>query len=60
MHTNPNLPQEPRREDFQDEEEFLEARDAWRHQVMPILALARSVESRRQREQSRSEDSSEK
>ena len=36
----PELPPEPKLKDFPDEESFLEARDAWRHQVLPIKRLA--------------------
>ena len=39
----PALPPEPRREDFQDEEEVLEALAGWRHRVGPVLRLARSA-----------------
>lgn len=42
------LPPEPKRKDFDDEESFLEARDAWRHHVGPAVraAKARSQASR--------------
>jgi hypothetical protein len=41
------LPEEPKLENFPDEESFLEARDSWRHHVMPILRLAQSTMKRR-------------
>jgi hypothetical protein len=36
-------PPEPQREQFPDEESYLEARDGWRHRVMPILSAVRSA-----------------
>jgi hypothetical protein len=30
------LPDKPKLEDFPDEESFLEARDSWRHRVLPL------------------------
>src|SRR5579875_1266183 len=36
-----NLPPEPRREDFQTEEEWLEARTGWQHRVAPIIAMGK-------------------
>ena len=41
------LPPEPRREDYPDEESFLEARDGWRHRVGPILSLVQGERNRR-------------
>ena len=41
------LPEEPKLQNFPDEESFLEARDSWRHRVMPIVRLAQSTLKRR-------------
>jgi hypothetical protein len=45
-----NLPPEPKREQFPDEESYLEARDSWRHRVMPILRSVQSSLSRASRQ----------
>jgi hypothetical protein len=37
------LPPEPKRDQFEDEESFLEARDGWRHRVGHIHALVNRV-----------------
>lgn len=40
------LPEAPLRKDFKTEEDFLEARDSWRHRVGRIKALAASHNAR--------------
>ena len=42
-----NVPPEPKREDFSDEESYWEARSGWQHRIGKVLALRRSMESRK-------------
>jgi hypothetical protein len=35
----PKVPPEPKTENFKDDEEFLEARDSWRHTYGPVIRM---------------------
>jgi hypothetical protein len=47
------LPPEPKRDQFEDEESFLEARDSWRHRVGPIKRLAAQANAEKDKNQNR-------